>query len=196
MWLESILGVLTLLLANRVIATSYPLHAVVALVAVFVAMSIQWIAIGAEFLGLALVFVYVGAVMTLFLFMVMMLNASQYPAEQRVAPWLVAMCAAVSVVGYAMHALSQSGVWFGHAWDWPVRALGVTRTHDLGVALYSTYVWPFLLVGLNLLVAMVVCVGLVMRGKQSRKSQSIACQIRTDPSVRVRLVRGMHEKER
>ena len=201
MWtLEGFCGLLLLLLANRVVVSSYPLHSVVSLIAAFVAMSIIWIANGAEFLGLALIFVYVGAVMTLFLFMVMMLNQTQYEEQERIGPWLGGGLGVLSAGCYLLFWLFYgSGTW--QEWDWPPPMHpSWQRGSDaamLGKVLYDDFAWPFTLVGLTLLVAVVVCVGLVFRGKQGRKSQKISAQIATDPKQRIRLVDiGAKEKRR
>lgn len=193
--LFTMVGGVLLLLANHVVLSSYPVHALVSLVASFVAMSVLWLLFDAEFLALALIFVYVGAVMTLFLFMVMMLNIQSYPKSSQARPWvmvtLVCFTVGVPVVMLGFKYFAGVSYWG----DWPVLlkasdqvSLPMTNTEAIAQLLYKKYAIAFITMGLLLLTAIVVAVSLVKRERRAGKAQRISEQLQVNPKDRVRLV--------
>ncbi|MEC8460846.1 MAG: NADH-quinone oxidoreductase subunit J [Pseudomonadota bacterium] len=185
-------AVLMLFLAHQVVFSLHPLRAVVSLVGCFVAMSILWIDLGAEFLGLALIFVYVGAVMALFLFMVMMLNIDCYPhysSFTSVMGWIsLGLGVLVPFVWWFVSFLS--GDHEKHVFNHDAYGAQWSNTHALGSVLYTDYLVPFQLLGVVLLVAILISVGWVFRGIRQRRRQVIVEQIQVDPKGRVVMMDG------
>ncbi len=167
-----------LLISSLSVALSaYPVRSVLSLISAFLATSLLWLDLGAEFLALVLVFVYVGAVMALFLFIVFMINMdylkSQVPMMIRVIfistlglgfCWLVwkGMHSVVS------HELSGSGVG---------EVVPAPNTQMIGVRLFTQYTLVFEYVGIVLLSAMVAAIALVNRKNTQAKYQDISQQV-------------------
>jgi NADH-quinone oxidoreductase subunit J len=172
------LAAVLLAAAVGVIAARQPVHAVLALVLVFFNAGGLFILLGAEFLAMVLVIVYVGAVMVLFLFVVMMLDvgpeglrargAAAIPLGLAVAGVLLAELGAVAA-GYA--ALPSAA-----AAAHPVPE-GVDNARALGQVLYTEYVYAFQGAGLVLLVAMVGAIVLTHRRRPGVRRQDVAAQI-------------------
>ena len=176
--------------ALGVVLARNPVHAALFLVLAFFNSAALWLLLEAEFLGIVLVLVYVGAVMVLFLFVVMMLdvNVAQLRAGfTRYAP-LGALVAAIMIaeITYA--------VWVRHL-GYPVRLVapalpaGYSNTKALGAVLYTDYVLPFQLAAVVLLIAIVAAIVLTMRRRSGLKQQNIAAQVAVRREDRVRLVK-------
>lgn len=173
-----ILAAVLLAAAAGVITARQPVHAVLALVLVFFNAGGLFILLGAEFLAMVLVIVYVGAVMVLFLFVVMMLDvgpeslrargAAALPLGLLVAGVLLAELGAVAA-GYAV---LPSAAAPAH----PVPA-DVDNARALGQVLYTEYVYAFQGAGLVLLVAMVGAIVLTHRRRAGVRRQDVAAQI-------------------
>src|SRR5579872_1320908 len=175
--------------ALAVIISRNPVYSALSLVLCFVTSAAIWLLIEAEFLAVILVLVYVGAVMVLFLFVVMMLdiNIEQLRAGfTRFAwlGWLTALAVIVEIVGV---------VW--------VRGLGIdvtkgptptpadySNTLALGSVLYTRYAYPFELAAVVLLVAIIAAISLTMRRRPGHKAQDISKQVAVRSKDRVRLV--------
>ena len=140
----------------RVITARNPVHAALFLVLAFCTAAGIWIQLEAEFLGIALVLVYVGAVMVLFLFVVMMLDINIEKLRQGFWSYLP-VGATVALLLVAEMALVLTGPWFGlEAAPQPTSApAGYSNTKELGRLLYTDYVYPFELAAVILLVAIV-----------------------------------------
>lgn len=172
----------------RVVSSRNPVHSAIFLVLAFVAASPLWIMAGSEFLGLVLVFVYVGAVMTLFLFVVRMLNLEVLPRSRAFVSYLpfamliVAIIVAliIDVIKPEHFTLIQHNVVATDA--------QYSNTKALGMALYTQYLLPFLLAGAILLVAIVASISLAFRGPRARKGQEPSKQIHINRQDRIRLV--------
>ena len=186
------LAVMILICVSVVAVRQHPFQQICALIATFVLMSILWLLMQAEFLGLLLIFVYVGAVMTLFLYIVMMINRDTLAHHQLSLFWL-------SYVGYI--AIGAAALWAFHAWwpvdavrhlSWPTAAVGQADfgLKSLGNLLFQEYWLVFECCAFLLLVVMMSCIMLVFRGsKPSRKKQKIASQISVTKAERLRLVK-------
>jgi NADH-quinone oxidoreductase subunit J len=177
--------------ALRVITARNPVHAVLSLVLAFVACSGLWLLIEAEFLAIVLVLVYVGAVMVLFLFVVMMLDINLAPLREgfiRFAP-----------VGILVALLIFVQLWLvlggGTEFDLisvppPARAAAdFSNTEALGVLLYTVYVYPFEIAAVVLLVAIVAAIALTMRRRSDTRHQRPEDQVKVRREDRVRLVK-------
>ena len=181
---------IAVLAALLVVTQKNPVHSVLFLVLTFFASAILWLLHEAEFLALILVLVYVGAVMTLFLFVVMMLNSDR---EKLLAPGLRILPVGLLVLALFMtlllSALPQAS--FEH----PLHALtAVSNTEALGLVLYTDYLAAFELAAVLLLVAIIASITLVHRPAHGSKKQACVKQIMTRREERVTLISMRAEK--
>jgi NADH-quinone oxidoreductase subunit J len=181
--------------ALAMICVRNPVHSALLLVTCFFTSAAIWLLIEAEFLAVVLILVYVGAVMVLFLFVVMMLdiNVEEIRARFTAYHWLGALVAGVVVFELV------SVVW--------TRSLGVdvtqgavaqpadySNTAALGTVLYTQYVYPFELAAVLLLIAIVAAISLTMRRRAGLKQQDVAKQVAVRREDRVRIVQLAAEK--
>ncbi len=182
--------------ALRVITARNPVHAALFLVLAFFTAAALWILLRAEFLAIALVLVYVGAVMVLFLFVVMMLDINLERLREGFWSYLP-LGAAVGVVIVVEMTLVLGGRYFGlqvlPAPRDPVP--GVSNTKALGRILYTDYAYPFELAAVVLLVAIVVAIALTLRKRKDTKYQNPAEQVSVKRRDRVRIVSMRSEKK-
>ena len=177
--------------AFRVITARNPVHAALFLVLAFFQAAAVWILLKAEFLAITLVLVYVGAVMVLFLFVVMMLDINL--DSVRKGFWKHFPLA--GTVG-AIIALEMSYVLMGGFREPPKLAgaagqIGaqVSNTRELGKVLYSQYVYPLEIAAVILLVAIIAAIALTLRERKDSKRTNPAEQVRVRAADRVRLVK-------
>ena len=172
-------------IASLVVITSkYPVNSVLGLVAAFVCAAVLWIIQGAEFLGLALIFVYVGAIMTLFLFVVMMLNQARTPAAKIHYKYIV--CGVVLFV-LMLVALIYSGL---PEVNVSQAILSQHNTHDLGEILYTKYIFEFELAAFVLLVGMVAAIAITFRGKRAgNKAVNVEEQLKVTAKDRLKFAK-------
>jgi len=176
--------------ALGVVLSRNPVRAVLSLVLAFFVSAGLWLLLQAEFLGLVLVLVYVCAVMVLFLFVVMMLDVHLSSLKEgftRYAPLggAVALCviAEITYIVWVRHLGIKLEGW---AQDVPA---GVSNTRQIGEQLYSTYLLPFELAAVILLVAIIAAIALTLRHRDSLKHQDISAQVAVRREDRVRLVK-------
>ena len=175
--------------ATLVITAKNPVKAVLFLVVSFFASSVLWMLMQAEFLALVLIFVYVGAVMTLFLFVVMMLRIE--PGELKIGfvrYYPFGFLALVILVGTAFYAFSK-----GH-WS-PATTLpthygeNYNNVMVMGNLLFTKFLLPFELAAVLLLVGMISAIALAFHGRKSgTRSQSVSEQLRAEKKDRLRMV--------
>ena len=170
-----------------------PVHSVLWLILAFLSSAGLFVLLGAEFLAMLLIIVYVGAVAVLFLFVVMMLDVDFSTLKAEMAGYLpIALLIGVVLV-------MQLGMAFG-VWSYAETALGAREvladsehhnTKELGLILYDRYFVLFQLSGLILLVAMIGAIVLTLRHRKNVKRQNILSQIYRDPdkSVEIRDVK-------
>ena len=189
----------TVLVASAlgVVLSKNPVHAALALVLAFFNSAALWLLLQAEFLGIVLVLVYVGAVMVLFLFVVMMLDINIAQLREgftRYAPLgvLVAaiMVAEITYVVWVRHLGLDLSSWA------PAMPVGFSNTKGLGALLYTDYLLPFQLAAVVLLVAMVAAISLTMRKRPGYKQQDIAAQVAVRRQDRVRIMKVDSEQVR
>jgi NADH-quinone oxidoreductase subunit J len=171
--------------AVMVIASRNPVHSVLFLILAFVNASGLFILMGAEFLGMVLVFVYVGAVATLFLFVIMMLDVDFAELREGFLEYLPVGL----VIGgiFLFELLLTVGFWIIN----PGTAKSITaaiptnvsNTEALGLVLYTRYIYYFQLAGMVLLVAMIGAIVLTLRHKASVKRQDINVQNARTPEL-------------
>jgi NADH-quinone oxidoreductase subunit J len=177
--------------AFRVITARNPVHAALYLVLAFFQAAAVWILLRAEFLAITLVLVYVGAVMVLFLFVVMMLDVNMDGIRQGF--WKHFPLA--GSVG-AVIALEMSYVLMGGFREPPKTGPGgmgiasqLSNTKELGKVLYSQYLYPLEVAAVILLVAIVAAIALTLRERKDSKYQNPSDQIRVKSADRMRLVK-------
>src|SRR5262245_22391897 len=182
--------------ALGVIISRNPVHAALSLVVCFVSSAAIWLLIEAEFLAIVLVLVYVGAVMVLFLFVVMMLDVNIEELREgfaRNAP-LGALIALIMIVELA-YVLWVRRLGLELPGAAPQAAAGASDPAEIGAVLYTQYAYPFQLAAVVLLIAIVAAITLTMRRRPGLKSQDIAGQVAVKAADRVRLVSMPPERE-
>ena len=181
--------------AFMVIASRNPVHSVLYLILAFVNAAGLFVLMGAEFLAMILVVVYVGAVAVLFLFVVMMLDVDFAELRQGFLAYLP-FGALVGVV-FLAELLLLIGAWVigpgvPRAITTPILPLDqVSNTAAIGAVLYTRYVYYFQVAGIVLLIAMIGAIVLTLRHKENVKRQSVADQVARTPrtAIDIRQVR-------
>ena len=183
----AVFAVLLLSAALGVVFARNPVHAALFLVVAFVASAGLWIILHAEFLALAIVLVYVGAVMVLFLFVIMMLDINLDVLREGFWRYLpLALLASALVVGEIVIVLHTAPFFSTDLYPAPPPAEDNTRA--LAALLYTEYIYPFELAGALLLVAIVSAIALTLRRRKDNKRADPGGQVLTKPQERVRLV--------
>ena len=177
-----------LLAAVRVITARSTVHAALFLVLAFFSGSAIWMLLHAEFLAIVLVLVYVGAVMVLFLFVVMMLDINsdrfragfwkQLPAAGFVGALIALEMALVLMRGFQLEAPPVAA-----------QAIEIGNTRLLGIEIYTRYLYPLQLAAVLLLVAIVAAIALTLRARKDSRQMSPSQQVRVKKADRVRLVK-------
>ena len=185
-----------LIAALRVITARNPVHAALFLVLAFFTAAAIWMLLRAEFLAIVLVLVYVGAVMVLFLFVVMMLDINLDRLREGFWNYLP-LGAAVGVLMVIEMVIVLGGKYFGldHMPNPADPGAGYSNTKELGRILYTDYVYPFELAAVILLVAIVAAIALTLRGRKDSKHQDPSKQVMVKRADRVRLISMPAEKE-
>src|SRR3954471_15661578 len=181
-----------LLSGIRVVTARNPVHGALALVLAFVTAAGLWLLLRAEFLAIALVVVYVGAVMVLFLFVVMMLDINLERVREgfwRNLPLallvgVIMVWEMVTIVGYRYWVTNPRQL-----------APNYSNTKELGLLLYTDYAYAFEIAAVILLVAIIAAIALTLRRRKDTRAQEPAAQIRVRREDRVRLVAMPVEKE-
>lgn len=176
--------------AVRVITIRNPVHAALHLVLTFFASAGLWMLLEAEFLAITLVLVYVGAVMVLFLFVIMMLDINIAEVREGFVNYLPVGF----LIGLAL--LLQMGVvvgpeYFGlERYSSPLpHGADYSNTAELGNLLYTTYVYPFEIAAAILLVAIVAAISLTMRRRPESKKQTPSEQVKVRATDRLKVVK-------
>lgn len=181
--------------AIRVISVKNPVHAALFLVLTFFSTALVWVLMEAEFLGIVLILVYVGAVMVLFLFVVMMIDVNMAPLREGFVRNLP-VGVFVALVMVIELALVLGPATFGlDVFPAPEPAeAGTSNTQAIGEVLYTTFVYPFEIAAFILLVAIVAAITLTHRRRQGALYQNIDEQVRVRREDRVRLVKMQAER--
>lgn len=182
--------------ALLVIVLRNPVYAVLFLVLTFVSSSVLWMLLQAEFLSLTLLFVYVGAVMTLFLFVVMMINVDLAVIKQQFVRFLP--------IGFVMLLLllTMLVIAFNHKNFQPGMTLPIhyaenySNVTTMGTLLYTKYLFPFELAAVLLFVAIIAAISLAFHGtKPGTKVQNLATQHNVRKQDRLRIISMEAEKK-
>ncbi|NOX43130.1 MAG: NADH-quinone oxidoreductase subunit J [Gammaproteobacteria bacterium] len=185
-----IFAVILIFASTMVVIVRNPVFAVLFLVLAFFTSSVLWIMLEAEFLAITLVLVYVGAVMVLFLFVVMMLDINLAPLKEGFIKYLpvgvlVGFIIAVEiilVVGPGNFGLDKVADPVGHAADY-------SNTKELGRVLYTKYMYPFEIAAVILLVAIIAAISLTLRKGRQTKYIKPEDQVSVRKEDRIRIVK-------
>ena len=189
-------AVVLLFAAVMVIIARNPVHSVLFLVLSFFASAVLWMLIQAEFLSLVLIFVYVGAVMTLFLFVVMMLNIDLSKIQEKFVRYLP--------YGIAIMVLFMATMIVALSSDSALKAVNrlkyfpehYSNVRAMGTLLYTHYLYPFEIASVILLVSIIAAIALAFHGrKPNTKHQRISEQVNTHKQDRLRIIKMRSEKK-
>lgn len=179
--------------AFRVITARNPVYAVLYLVLAFFQAAALWLLLKAEFLAIALVLVYVGAVMVLFLFVVMMLDINvdsiragfwkHFPLAAAVGVLIALEMAAVLMGGFRGSEEPHAAAVLGQA------SVELSNTRELGKVLYTQYLYPLEIAAAILLVAMIAAIALTLRQRKDTKTISPSDQIRVQARDRMTVLK-------
>ena len=181
------LAAILLFAAIRVITTRNPVHAALHLVLAFFTAAGIWLLLQAEFLAIALVLVYVGAVMVLFLFVVMMLDINIDKLREGFWEYLP-MAGTIGLLMAIEMVMVLSGKYFATA-QVVNKPADYSNTAELGRVLYTDYLLPFELASVVLLVAIIAAIVLTLRDRQDNKSMNPAEQVLVKKQDRLRIVK-------
>jgi len=182
--------------ATRVITVRNPVHAALHLVLAFFTCAALWLLLEAEFLAITLVLVYVGAVMVLFLFVVMMLDINLVPLKEGFMRYLPVGLSVAALMLVEMIMVVRSKAFDAASMPEPVRhAADYSNTRELGSVLYTDYVYPFEIASVILVVAIIAAIVLTMRKRGATKVQNPAEQVKVRSRDRVRVVKMEAEKK-
>ncbi len=181
-----VLAAILLLSGLRVITTRNPVHAALFLVLAFFTAAGIWLLLQAEFLAIALILVYVGAVMVLFLFVVMMLDINIDKLREGFWEYLPM----AGTIGLLM--IVEMGMVLAEKNLRPSQAVTLppnySNTAELGKVLYTDYLLPFELAAVVLLVAMIAAIVLTLRDRKDSKSMNPADQVKVKRNDRLRII--------
>lgn len=188
-------AMLALIGAFMVVVSKNPVQSVLFLVFTFFATAGIWMILHSEFLSLVLVLVYVGAVMTLFLFVVMMLSVHIETLREGFVRYLpfgliivgILIALTVMVLGPARFGLAQMPA--------PgLKPADYSNLANLGSVLFTDYAYPFEVAGVILLTAIIAAISLAHRPPHKRKTQNVVDQINVTPKDRLRIIKMPSEK--
>ncbi len=186
-----LLAATTLAAGVAVISARNPVHSVLFLITAFFSAAGLFVLLGAEFLAMILVVVYVGAVAVLFLFVVMMLDVDFTALRQGFARYLpigavIAVVLTVEMV-FVATTVASHGATMGSAGP-AAYPLGITNAGAIGQVLYTDYIYYFQAAGLVLLVAMIGAIVLTLKHRVGVKRQDISAQVARTPAAGLRIV--------
>ena len=179
-----------------VILFKNPVYTAISLILSFITSAALWLLLQAEFLAIVLILVYVGAVMVLFLFVVMMLNIDDVMRTSKfnkMAPFalfigLIVVAELITLIWFRSDQFSMVSVATG------VLDSGVSNTVLLGTTLFTDYLYLFEIAGFILLLAIIVSISLTMRRREGLKRQIVSEQVNIDQTKRMKLVDLKNER--
>lgn len=190
-------SVVLLFAAFRVITARNPVHAVLSLILAFSQAAAIWLLLKAEFLGITLVLVYLGAVMVLFLFVVMMLDIridtmrkgfwKHFPFAAFIGALIALEMGMVLMGGFGD--VEEPKAMAGATLNAAGQAVQYSNTQALGKLLYTEYLYPVEIAAVILLVAMIAAIALTLRKRKDSKAVNPAQQIRVRAQDRIKLVK-------
>ena len=182
--------------ASCVISVKNPVHSALFLVLAFFSASALWMLLKAEFLAIALVLVYVGAVMVLFLFVVMMLDINVEEMRKQFRSYLpVGLLVGAAVLVEMVLLLGLSfGKRVGVTGSTNAVVMNGSNTKALGIELFTRYIYAVEIAGVLLLVAIVAAIALTLRDRRETRYQNPSEQVRVKRNDRLRILKVASEK--
>ena len=190
-----VFAVATVTSACAVVTVRNPVHATLFLVLTFFTSAVIWMTLEAEFLAISLVLVYVGAVMVLFIFVVMMLDINVARMREGFVRYLPLGLAVAAIMLMMMLSVVTSDVFVMDLGLEPVHDADYSNTKELGVVLYTKYVLAFEIAAVILLVAIIAAISLTMRKRSRTKYQSPSEQMKVRSGDRLRIVKMPSSEE-
>ncbi|HYD63788.1 MAG TPA: NADH-quinone oxidoreductase subunit J, partial [Noviherbaspirillum sp.] len=181
--------------ATRVITDRNPVHAALFLVLSFFSGAGVWLLLKAEFLAIVLVLVYVGAVMVLFLFVVMMLDINMDKLREGFWGYFPLAATIGVVIVLEMAAVLLHGFWALES-QVPAASANIGNTKELGKLIYTEYIYAFEIAAVVLLVAIVAAVALTLRRRKDSKYFDPAAAVKVKRNDRLRIVSMKAESDR
>jgi NADH-quinone oxidoreductase subunit J len=192
-----VFSVLTVISATSVVTVRNPVHAALFLVLTFFTSAAIWLLLEAEFLAIGLVLVYVGAVMVLFIFVVMMLDINIARLRAGFVRYLPIGLLVAGIMLAMMLSIVTSDVFVLDAGSEPApKPADYSNTKALGGVLYTHYVFAFEVAAVILLVAIIAAISLTMRKRPQTKYQDPSSQIKVRKADRLRIVKMPAGEER
>jgi len=175
--------------AFGVITARSTVHAALYLVLAFFSAACVWMLLKAEFLAIALVLVYVGAVMVLFLFVVMMLDINSDSVRQNFWRHFPLAGLVGALIALEMTLVLRGGFDLSLAKPFSAAELKLGNSKQLGIEIYTDYLYPLQLAAVLLLVAIIAAIALTLRGRKDSRHQGASQQVRAKKAERMRLVK-------
>ena len=187
---------LAVISASAVVVAKNPVRSALFLVLTFLCMAVNWMLLEAEFLAIVLILVYVGAVMVLFLFVVMMIDIEAPKLfGSLVRFWPVSILIGGGLLAIMVVAVQQKIFTVDVLPPPELRPADFSHVKAVAELLYSEYLLPFEVAGVILLVAMISAIGLTFRGAQTSKAQNIGQQVQVRKSDRLQILKMEAEKK-
>jgi len=191
-----VFAVATVTSACAVVTVRNPVHAALFLVLTFFTSAVIWMSLEAEFLAISLVLVYVGAVMVLFIFVVMMLDINIARMREGFVRYLPLGLAVSAIMLLMMLSVVTSDVFVLEVGSEPLpKPADYSNTKALGSVLYTDYVFAFEIAAVILLVAIIAAISLTMRKRSRTRYQSPSAQIAVRKEDRLRIVKMPSSEE-
>lgn len=185
-----VFAVSTVVTATAVVTVRNPVHAALFLVLTFFTSAIIWMTLEAEFLAISLVLVYVGAVMVLFLFVVMMLDINIARMREGFVRYLpIGVLVALIMLALMLNVVTSDIFSFETMVEPAAKAADYSNTKALGSVLYTDYVFAFEIAAVILLVAIIAAISLTMRKRPHTKYQNPSEQMKVRKEDRLRIVK-------
>lgn len=185
-----VFAIITVTCATAVVTVKNPVHAVLFLVLTFFTSAVIWLTLEAEFLAISLVLVYVGAVMVLFIFVVMMLDINVARLREGFVQYLpIGLAVAAIMLGLMLNVVTSDLFVLETGIDPIPKAADYSNTKALGGVLYTEHVFAFEIAAVILLVAIIAAISLTMRKRPKTKYQVPSEQIKVRKADRLRIVK-------
>ncbi|UDF34335.1 UNVERIFIED_ORG: NADH-quinone oxidoreductase subunit J [Shinella sp. XGS7] len=173
----------------RVITARSTVHAALFLILAFFSASCIWMLLKAEFLAITLVLVYIGAVMVLFLFVVMMLDINSDHVREGFWKHLPLAGLVGALIALEMAAVLMGGFRVSQAPELSAAAVKMGNTKLLGIEIYTHYLYPLQVAAVLLLVAIIAAIALTLRRRKDSRSQDPSQQVRVKKGDRLKIVK-------